>query len=87
MPNLWGIDEIIRVVCEFCDNQTLARLGRVNKSFSDPALDVLWDSLTSFANLLRLLPEELVTWHNQEHLEYGPPRPVSGFISLKSRHR
>ncbi|TDL27955.1 hypothetical protein BD410DRAFT_894090 [Rickenella mellea] len=67
------IYEIVCAICGQCDKPTLAILARTNKSFSDPALEILWADLNSFSDLLSLLPEDLVTWHRQD---YGPPRPM-----------
>ena len=73
--NILEIDEILRTFLRWCDKPTLACLARTSKFFSDPALDVLWENLESFAYLLKVFPEELIAW--APAATGGPLRPVS----------
>ncbi|KAH9951840.1 hypothetical protein B0H21DRAFT_888176 [Amylocystis lapponica] len=51
IPWLWDVNLHVRRTTE---TRTLARAARVCRTFSDPALDVLWESLDSFLPLLLL---------------------------------
>ncbi|KAJ4473894.1 hypothetical protein J3R30DRAFT_3782075 [Lentinula aciculospora] len=73
------IDEILRTLLRYCDKTTLACLSRTARFFSDPALDVLWENLESFAHLLRIFPPELISWNHpqqQQVVPTGPPKPT-----------
>lgn len=72
--NIIHIHEILLNFVSHCDKPTLARLARTCKAISDPALDVLWEELESFAHLLRIFPKELVSWSASET---ASARPVS----------
>lgn len=75
MKSPFDIDEILRVILAYCDKPSLACLARTASCFTEPALDLLWETLPSFAVLLKLLPEELVHWSNVDGP--GQSRPVS----------
>lgn len=74
MAVISDIDEIVRRICSYCDNTSLAVLARSSKSLSEPALDELWKTLTSFVHLLKLFPDEIVGWRDTV---YGLQSPVS----------
>ncbi|KAL5497878.1 hypothetical protein ACEPAH_2809 [Sanghuangporus vaninii] len=74
--NILEIDEILRTFLRWCDKPTLACLARTAKFFSDPALDILWENLESFAHLLKVFPEGLITW------EHVPPNgPIRATVN------
>ena len=73
MADIFCIDEILRTFLFYCDKPTLARLARTAKVFSDPALDVLWETLESFSYLLKLFPQDLISWIPCDKF---PPKPV-----------
>jgi hypothetical protein len=53
------IDEILRHVFLFCfedDRPSLVAAAQACKAWKDPALDFIWDRLSSFKPLLHLLP-------------------------------
>ena len=77
MANIFEIDEIVRNVLRFCDRKTLGCLARTGKMVSDQALDELWRELESFAYLLKLFPDELISWHSLDDGPRGAVRPVS----------
>ncbi|KAG9309977.1 hypothetical protein JVU11DRAFT_10011 [Chiua virens] len=45
---------------------TIARLARTCRTFSSPALDILWKALTSLIYLLRCLPTDLFQWKRED---------------------
>lgn len=50
------------------DLKCLARLARVSKALSDPALDFLWKKLTKPSQIIRLLPEDVYAFEP----DHGP---------------
>ena len=57
---IWFIDEIIRNILSHLPSNgrdcTLARCGRVSRPLSEPALDLLWRSMSGLVPMLRLFP-------------------------------
>lgn len=79
MPDIFAIDEVLRTFLRFCDKQSLARLARTSKLLSDPALDILWETLESFLHFLKLFPEHLITFNVMDN---GTVKPVSTSLIL-----
>ena len=75
MSKILRVYDILYGVLRYCDKPTLARLARVSKLISEPALDVLWEELESFTHLLRLLPTDVIAWNH-----YKASSPVSSHI-------
>lgn len=73
MPDIFAIDEVLRTFLRFCDKASLARLARTSKLLSDPALDILWETLESFLHFLKLFPEDLITFNVMDN---GMVKPV-----------
>jgi len=76
------IDEVLRNIfylCSYYDRHrhTLVSASRSCKSWRDPALDLVWDHLTSFEPLLLLLPGVLVVGDEYVCLDFRPTDEVN----------
>ena len=55
------IVEVLRHVCQFAKDDTLAALARVCKSFHDPAIQTLWSDLQNLTPLIKCFPDNIWT--------------------------
>lgn len=83
------IDEILRNIFYLCldhNRHNLVSASRSCKSWKDPALDLVWDRLTSFEPLLRLLPGVLVIDGEYVCLNFCPIDKVNLIYSVSFPH-
>ncbi|KAJ7210703.1 hypothetical protein GGX14DRAFT_565313 [Mycena pura] len=67
--------ELVTMISDEIDRQTLSSFGRACKMFRDPALDVLWRHQNTLMNLLRCMPEGI--WdESDEEGHWTLNRPV-----------
>ncbi|KAG9316790.1 hypothetical protein JVU11DRAFT_2854 [Chiua virens] len=62
-----AIVEVQRAIFHEVHKATLARLARTCQTFSNTALDILWENLASIMNLVRCLPEDIWEVSNYGH--------------------
>jgi hypothetical protein len=51
--------DLLELICQNCDQDTLTRLSLTNRTISDEALHVLWSSIENFGPLIRCMPADL----------------------------
>ncbi|KAF8345492.1 hypothetical protein F5887DRAFT_165395 [Amanita rubescens] len=51
--------DLLGLICQNCDQDTLTRLSLTNRTISDEAIRVLWSSVENFGPLIRCMPADL----------------------------
>ena len=55
------IPEILRYICEYAEDDTLATMARCARFLHDPAISVLWSGLPDLGPLVMCFPEDAWT--------------------------
>ncbi|KAM6501883.1 hypothetical protein JOM56_001860 [Amanita muscaria] len=58
-PRVFFIPELLRLICENCDQATLAALALTSRHFYEPAQAILWYDLDNLGPLIRCMPDDL----------------------------
>ncbi|KAH9891785.1 hypothetical protein C8Q73DRAFT_88452 [Cubamyces lactineus] len=73
MHRALNIPEILRYICEYADDDTLATMARCARFLHDPVISVLWSVLSDLGPVIMCFPEDAWSLDGQNGLHVNRP--------------